>query len=1125
MKNTLNMNQQKNVFFLNFIQSFIVLLILSIFPQVAFAAAVDSTRYQSLDSILDQIFTRKKQEFVWRLNNEVPGSKKLFFTIDLDEEILAYIKWGKITLDGSFEMVDINRGNYPELDELEDSIFQFEKQYINSPTILIFNISTANRFPWLGIFDTLSNVQTTKDLVNAVEKSKKQEYNQKVIQLINVHVIEFYKFISQSINTYAGSVIVISTYTSKKVLMDSKREREIASTIMLREIKGYPSTDETLLRTINCITHQFDENKRSGRYKDKTFSTIYNYVTSTLQVLSVGYVCDTMENKTPLVANFNVPLENVSQELNDFADLFARKAERLYLARSNIENFEFNTGTIFHYGDIKDNFTIPGLIDRRIDDQLALLYQRDNVFYVVVSGYLDIILPTSQWNGFAQLVRSKLNRSIIADVSIVIVTIPAKFNRIYYGDFYDQMPGISFDESTIDGERLSAVFGSIKKSYQVITQGFKFCRKKVDTYILSRYANGTLDDIVVHRDKEAGVGIEANIEIVLRSNIYFDLINALEVPKRSIWVYSGQKKFGYSIPNENYFAELLSYELQKNDYLYQAEITSESPTSWKTIPVEENFVENSIPEIYFDYLNNLAFTDPISKWFFKLGIILEENPIYLNPITLGLSFIEFIRDDLPPDSITNIRSIRSSDTYDDMIFEVFDPIVYTTVNILGMIPAVDNIADCIGLAYATVRGNEDEIINYSIGMALVGVGTAGVKIIRESITPIKNAIVSARGATFIALANSAFLPVKARNSFRMIAFSTAMRIDPDQVIQLSENFYQAAINKAFHSHQIRIIYHAEEADKLTYLKLLDKEGTDIYAHVRRPELQQIQNVADNLLNAEKRVHLSDILKSMDNATLNQLEKDLTGEGGEALRALFGEKVGCVRAWEVAAKHNDEIRLDVEFLSRLNNHLDNYPKLDIDIDNPILFNAYKKINDNPELGFEILKELEEDVTDQIQALAKSEFFKHFVVKGRQFNKNIVDNFLSNNVIKNKLQQLFPGINLNEYQLLTEVQLYTTNGFTKADILLVKKTGNTIEDVIYIENKLSKSTTFTTRQKEGLSIIKNQGQLTVKTGGGNVLPSNNPIILPQGKCLKISDHGNTDISGLTGGDIELIKFSPF
>ena len=148
-----------------------------------------------------------------------------------------------------------------------------------------------------------------------------------------------------------------------------------------------------------------------------------------------------------------------------------------------------------------------------------------------------------------------------------------------------------------------------------------------------------------------------------------------------------------------------------------------------------------------------------------------------------------------------------------------------------------------------------------------------------------------------------------------------MRIDPDQVIQLSENFYQAAINKAFHSHQIRIIYHAAEADKLTYLKLLDKEGTDIYAHVRRPELQQIQNIADNLLDAEKRVHLSDILKSMDNATLNQLEKDLTGEGGEALRALFGEKVGCVRAWESLSKGGveDVIRRNTDYLKNIDDY--------------------------------------------------------------------------------------------------------------------------------------------------------------------------------------------------------------
>lgn len=233
----------------------------------------------------------------------------------------------------------------------------------------------------------------------------------------------------------------------------------------------------------------------------------------------------------------------------------------------------------------------------------------------------------------------------------------------------------------------------------------------------------------------------------------------------------------------------------------------------------------------------------------------------------------------------------------------------------------------------------------------------------------------------------------------------------------------------------------------------------------------------------------------------------------------------VKAWEKAARHADEIRLNTDFLSKLSKHLDDYPNLDIDIDNPLLFDAYKKIYQNPESGYEILKELADDVTDEIQTLAKSEFFKAFVIKGRQFNKNVVDNLLSNNVIKNKLQQLFPGINLNEYQLLTEVQLYTTNGFTKADILLVKKVDDDISDVIYIENKLSKSTAFTTRQKEGLTKIKKEGQLIVKAETSRFLAEGDVLLLPQSKCIKISDHGSSDISGLTQGDIELINFNPY
>ncbi len=286
------MNHQKNIFIQNYTRFFIVLLILSVVPQIASASAVDSTRHLSIDSILDQIFTRKKQEFVWRFNNEVPLNKKLIFTIDLDEEILAYIKGGKITMDGSFEMVDINRGKYPELDELEESIVQFERTHLDHPNIIAFDISADRIFPWLGLFDTLSNIQNTQDLINAVQSSKKQEFNEKVIKLIQYHVTKFNKYIDQYIKIYPGKSLVVFTYRAQKVLMDPKREGEMVGYIGLRAIKGYPSTDETLATTINCINHLFEKNKSAGQYNGKTFRTIYNYVKSTLQVLSGEYVCD-----------------------------------------------------------------------------------------------------------------------------------------------------------------------------------------------------------------------------------------------------------------------------------------------------------------------------------------------------------------------------------------------------------------------------------------------------------------------------------------------------------------------------------------------------------------------------------------------------------------------------------------------------------------------------------------------------------------------------------------------------------------------------------------------------------------------------------------------------------------
>ena len=107
-----------------------------------------------------------------------------------------------------------------------------------------------------------------------------------------------------------------------------------------------------------------------------------------------------------------------------------------------------------------------------------------------------------------------------------------------------------------------------------------------------------------------------------------------------------------------------------------------------------------------------------------------------------------------------------------------------------------------------------------------------------------------------------------------------MRIDPDMVEEVAEQFYEAAVNRKFHNNQIWTIYSAADQVKLDYVRILARESDDIYSAIRQTKWQRIQNLADQTLDQEKRLILSDILKSMDEATLDALNRDLIGEGVE-----------------------------------------------------------------------------------------------------------------------------------------------------------------------------------------------------------------------------------------------------
>ena len=119
----------------------------------------------------------------------------------------------------------------------------------------------------------------------------------------------------------------------------------------------------------------------------------------------------------------------------------------------------------------------------------------------------------------------------------------------------------------------------------------------------------------------------------------------------------------------------------------------------------------------------------------------------------------------------------------------------------------------------------------------------------------------------------------------------------------------------------------------------------------------------------------------------------------------------------------------------------------------------------------------------------------------------------------------GKNLSEYQIITELPLETSNGFMKADIVFIKinKTTDKIEDVIIIENKLSQSTAFTARQKEGFGSILQNGQHTmnVKYSRPNLDPKVKNLMISKDNIYRIYDHGKDNINNVNIEKITKIR----
>lgn len=141
-------------------------------------------------------------------------------------------------------------------------------------------------------------------------------------------------------------------------------------------------------------------------------------------------------------------------------------------------------------------------------------------------------------------------------------------------------------------------------------------------------------------------------------------------------------------------------------------------------------------------------------------------------------------------------------------------------------------------------------------------------------------------------------------------------------------------------------------------------------------------------------------------------------------------------------------------------------------NPAQVDVWRDIRLNPDKYWDIAKSNPLDPV--VQKWGQIEFFKVVTGYGKEFEEKVVLSALRD--INNSWYQLLKrraGVNLDEYELFSQVQLkYNNEDFFVADQLFIKfkliNNVRVIDDVIVIENKLSKLTQLTENQSNAKGI---------------------------------------------------------
>ncbi|MEL6537740.1 MAG: AHH domain-containing protein [Bacteroidota bacterium] len=286
---------------------------------------------------------------------------------------------------------------------------------------------------------------------------------------------------------------------------------------------------------------------------------------------------------------------------------------------------------------------------------------------------------------------------------LVLITVPYTYRdrSIAGNEGQYLMPGIAGGRSMVS--MLSGLQpGQSANLVEFVGRVFTATPKPRRRYLALLHAHGTLtfqED--VQESWVAGYPYINRVDFLENPN--HSLLQELHVPQESYTrtSHTGVGSVNWTEENLHYEYELLQYKVQRTALLAEGETIPLSRWIPRETPVMKEFF---IPEYHQVYAKGFVFKGSLETWLLRFAIARFAGWDPEKPELLDVDRVTY--------------GFRRA---------ALDQTIYLALDLAGFFPVVGDFADGAGFAYASLTGNRDQMVNYGIATAIVGVTAVAVK--------------------------------------------------------------------------------------------------------------------------------------------------------------------------------------------------------------------------------------------------------------------------------------------------------------------------------------------------------------------------------------------------------------